>query len=75
MFGYFLVTGLSLCVRPSHHLCASQEALQKLGLPPTDHYINDIFRQYDIDGDGVVHEREFRSYVQRKEAAMRRAFR
>ena len=53
----------------------SQEALVKLGLPPTDHYINDVFRQYDTDGDGVVHEQEFISYVRRKEAAIGRAFR
>ncbi|BDA49691.1 Calcium-binding mitochondrial carrier protein SCaMC-1 [Coccomyxa sp. Obi] len=52
-----------------------KKALRQLGLPPTEGYVNDIFRQYDTDGDGAVNESEFRHYVQRKEAAMRRAFR
>ncbi len=49
--------------------------LKHLGLPHTDSYLADIYRQYDANHDGLVDLAEFQQYIQRQEAAMQRAFR
>ena len=52
-----------------------QAVLKALGLPHTDSYLSDIYRQYDANHDGMVDLVEFQQYIQRQEAAMQRAFR
>jgi Ca2+-binding EF-hand superfamily protein len=56
-------------------MCWAQAAVKRLGLPPTNNYLTDLFKQYDIDKDGTVDYAEFRSYVLQKEASMQKAFR
>lgn len=52
-----------------------QAALERLDLPSTQSYLNDLFRQYDTDRDGSVDFEEFQRYVKQREWALRRAFR
>ena len=41
----------------------------------TQSYLNDLFRQYDVDRDGSVNFEEFQQYVRQRESALQRAFR
>ena len=41
----------------------------------TQSYLNDLFRQYDVDRDGSVDFEEFQQYVRQRESALQRAFR
>ena len=52
-----------------------QGALEKVGLPSTESYIDTLLRQYDRDRDGCVNFEDFASYVQKNEARMWQAFR
>ena len=52
-----------------------QAALERVELPSTQSYLNDLFRQYDVDKDGSVDFSEFQQYVQHREHALKRAFR
>ena len=54
---------------------AMQAALERVDLPHTQSYLNDLFRQYDVDKDGSVDFSEFQQYVEHRERAFRRAFR
>ena len=44
-------------------------------LPSTQSYLNDLFRQYDVNKDGSVDFEEFQQYVQQRERALGKAFR
>ena len=52
-----------------------QAALDRLELPSTQSYLNDLFRQYDVNKDGSVDFEEFQRYVKQREWALQRAFR
>ena len=57
-----------MCVLP-------QGALERLGLPSTESYVETLLRQYDGDQDGCVNYQDFASYVQKNEARIWQAFR
>ena len=52
-----------------------QAALERVDIPHTQSYLNDLFRQYDVDKDGSVDFSEFQQYVEHRERAFKRAFR
>ena len=58
-----------------HDFSFMQAALDRVELPSTQNYLNDLFRQYDVNKDGSVDFAEFEHYVQQRERALRRAFR
>ena len=41
----------------------------------TQSYLNDLFKQYDVDRNGSVDFEEFQQYVRQRESALQRAFR
>lgn len=51
-----------------------QVALNSLGLPATDAYVDTIIQQYDRDANGLVEFEEFRTYVAEREHDMWRTF-
>ena len=52
-----------------------QGALERLGLPSNESYVETLLRQYDGDQDGCVNYQDFASYVQKNEARIWQAFR
>ena len=56
-------------------ILSMQAALERVDLPHTQSYLNDLFRQYDVDKDGSVDFSEFQQYVGHRERAFRKAFR
>ncbi len=51
-----------------------QGALRRLGLPGSQHYVQDLLKQYDVNHDGSVDWEEYKQYVARKEKIVQRTF-
>ena len=64
-----------LLMRVAQRYVLPQGALERLGLPNNESYVETLLRQYDGDQDGCVNYQDFASYVQKNEARIWQAFR